>query len=203
MLCGLARKLIDPAKINKSAGVTSDVSTANKTANVENASVPANASDATKPLESKGPSKDGDGGKIKQIPPSKKPQVLTNHQKAAIGEKTAHDEMVSQGHTPLGNTDGVYQPGHTGIDGVYKNASPPPDYIITEAKYGTAKLGKTADGKQLSDSWVTSSERLERAGLNQTDIDAIKRGLRRGDGTVEKMLIRVKPDGTTVIKTIP
>ena len=138
-----------------------------------------------------------------QRPPAKKPKVLTSHQKAAIGEKTAHDEMVKQGHTPLGNTNGVYQPGQTGIDGVYKNASPPPDYIITEAKYGTAKLGKTADGMQMSDNWVTRSKRLEKAGLQQTDIDAIKRGLRRGDGTVEKILVRVKPDGTIKTRTIP
>lgn len=136
------------------------------------------------------------------LPPDKKPRVLTSHQKAAIGEKTAHDKMVQDGHTPLGNTNGVYQPGQTGIDGVYKNASPPPDYIITEAKYGTAKLGKTADGIQMSDSWVTGSDRLEKAGLTQKDIKAIREGLEFGDGTVEKRLIRVKPDGSVTSKII-
>lgn len=58
---------------------------------------------------------------------------MTNHQKAAIGERTAHDEMVSKGYQPLGNTNGTYTPGQTGIDGVYRHPNPPPDYVITEA----------------------------------------------------------------------
>lgn len=55
----------------------------------------------------------------------------------------------------------------------------------------------------MSDGWVTGSSRLEKAGLSTSDIDAIKRGLRRSDGTVEKILLRVKPNGGTVTKTIP
>lgn len=134
-----------------------------------------------------------------ELPPDQKTSTpLNNHQKAAIGERTAHDEMVSEGHQPLGNTNGIYQPGQTGIDGVYKHASPPPDYIITEAKYGTAKLGNTADGKQMSDSWVTGSGRLEKAGLSQKDVRAIREGLEFGDGTVEKRLIRVMPNGRAI-----
>ncbi|WKJ88907.1 hypothetical protein QZJ86_12840 [Methylomonas montana] len=56
----------------------------------------------------------------------------TNHEKAAFGERTAHDRMTEKGYEPVGNTDGNYYPGKQGIDGVYKNPSPPPDYIITE-----------------------------------------------------------------------
>jgi hypothetical protein len=80
----------------------------------------------------------------------------TNHEKAAFGERTAHDRMTEKGYEPVGNTDGNYQPGKQGIDGVYKNPSPPLDYIITEVKYGTAKLEKglsdTTD--QMDDMWV-------------------------------------------------
>jgi hypothetical protein len=39
-----------------------------------------------------------------------------------------------------------------GIDGVWKHHSPPPDYIITEAKYGSSQLAMTKrDGRQMSD----------------------------------------------------
>ena len=138
-----------------------------------------------------------------EIPPDKKPTLKTNHQKAAFGEKTAHDKMVQDGYKPLGNTDGVYKPGQTGIDGVYKHPNPPPDYVITEAKYGNARLGNTADGKQMSDKWVTGSKRLEKAGISSKDIKAIKEGLELGDGTVEKKLIRVVENGGTTITTLP
>ena len=168
------------------------------TTNVADAAADANrasnaadtASDVTKTHEPKGPN--GNGGKV----------VLTNHQKAAYGEKVAHQKMVDDGFEPLGNTDGKYKPGDTGIDGVYRNPNPPPDYVITEAKYNKSRLGKTKDGKQMSDKWVTGSERLEKAGLSQKDINAIKEGLEFGDGTVEKRLIRVKPDGDITSKVL-
>ncbi|UUA71086.1 hypothetical protein [Cellvibrio sp. QJXJ] len=54
----------------------------------------------------------------------------------------------------------------------------------------------------MSDSWVTGSDRLEKAGLTQKDIKAIREGLEFGDGTVEKRLIRVKPDGSVTSKII-
>src|SRR5690606_32682224 len=115
----------------------------------------------------------------------------------AIGERTAHDKMVPDGYQPLGNTNGTYSPGQTGIDGVYRNPNPPPDDADTEAKYGNARLGNTADGRQMSGSWRTESDRVGKAGLHQADIDAIEDGINLNLGTVEKRLIRVMPDGTT------
>ncbi|NLZ45235.1 MAG: hypothetical protein GX896_00925 [Clostridiales bacterium] len=50
-----------------------------------------------------------------------------------------------------------------GIDGVYYNPNGKPPYIIAEAKYGTSTLGNTLDGKQMSNSWITGSNRLENA----------------------------------------
>ena len=139
-----------------------------------------------------------------EVPPDRRNSTpLTNHQKAAIGERTAHDKMVADGYEPLGNTNGTYSPGQTGIDGVYRHPNPPPDYVITEAKYGTARLGNTADGTQMSDSWVMGSDRSEKAGLSPTDLNAIKEGLEFGDGTVGKILIRVNPDGSASTSIIP
>ena len=150
----------------------------------------ADAIEISKPPEPQGPK--GNGGKV----------LNTSHQKAAYGEKVAHQKMVDDGFEPLGKTNGKYKPGETGIDGIYRNPNPPPDYVITEAKYNKSRLGKTKDGKQMSDSWVTGNKRLENAGLSQKDINAIHRGLEFGDGTVEKRLIRVKPDGSITSKLI-
>lgn len=47
-----------------------------------------------------------------------------------------------------------------GIDGIYENSKPPLKYIINEAKYGTGKLKKTKDGKQMSDKWIEGNKRL-------------------------------------------
>ena len=115
----------------------------------------------------------------------------TSTQKAAFGEKTAHDKMLQRQMEPLGSTDGVYQPGQTGLDGVYKIHSPPPDYVITEAKYGTSKLGWTKDGKQMSDSWLTNKRLIAKVGRkNAISIrDAIN------NGNVEKWLINVRENG--------
>jgi hypothetical protein len=44
-----------------------------------------------------------------------------------------------------------------GIDGIYEFSSPPPKYVITEVKYNTASLSKTATksgGAQMSERWV-------------------------------------------------
>ena len=56
---------------------------------------------------------------------------------------------------------GLGDAGHQGIDGVYYNPNGNPPYIIAEAKYNKARLGKTKDGKQMSKSWVRN--RLEKA----------------------------------------
>ena len=72
------------------------------------------------------------------------------------GEKLAYEAMVSKGYEPLGKTDGKYKPGHNGIDGVYKNPNPPPDYVITEEKYGSSQLNKGLAGgtNQMDDAWI-------------------------------------------------
>ena len=116
----------------------------------------------------------------------------SHHEKAAFGEKTAHDKMLEQGFEPLGSTDGVYQQGKTGIDGVYKNTRPPPDYVITEAKYGKSKFGWTEDGKQMSDKWLTDERLIDRVG--RKNAVAIRDAI--DNGSVEKRLINVRPDGS-------
>ncbi|WP_432455092.1 MULTISPECIES: hypothetical protein [unclassified Agarivorans] len=87
-------------------------------------------------------------------------------------------------------------------DGVYQHPNPPPDFVITEAKYGKSRLGKTTTGKQMSDDWVTD-KRLRDAGItSRKERDRILDALDEGDGSVEKMLIRNKADGTVVAKRL-
>jgi type VI secretion system secreted protein VgrG len=145
-------------------------------------------------------------GKTTAAPSSKNSEPKTNHEKGAVGEETAHKEMVENGYKPIGNKDGQYQPGQSGIDGVYEVPAEkqPPKYVIVEAKYNKAKLGKTKDGKQMNDEWVKSDDppRLKKAGLSKKEQKEIKRGLDRDDGSVEKVVIRTKPDRTTSVKNL-
>lgn len=61
--------------------------------------------------------------------------------------------------------------GHQGIDGVYYNPNGNPPYIIAEAKYNKARLGKTKDGKQMNERWI--DRRLENA-VGEEHIAAIR-----------------------------
>jgi hypothetical protein len=137
--------------------------------------------------------KEGGPQAKKESPPETRaaenePKEMTSHEKAAVGERTAHDKMVEKGYEPVGRTDGNYEPGKNGIDGVYRNPSPPPDYVITEAKYkGVARLDKDlADGtNQMDDAWVDKrlSDKVGKADAQKirTAMEAVK---------VEKWLIR-------------
>ncbi|WP_196768720.1 hypothetical protein [Stenotrophomonas maltophilia] len=113
---------------------------------------------------------------------------------AAFGEARAHQAMLDKGLTPVGKTDGVYPPGENGIDGVYSHPDPPPDYVITEAKYNTGRLGGPyRDGtRQMDSEWI--NERLDsKVGV----VEARRMRDAMNQGRVESILIRVAEDGTT------
>ncbi|WP_024609554.1 hypothetical protein [Pseudoalteromonas sp. TB64] len=109
--------------------------------------------------------------------------------------------MLEKGYKPLGNTDGKYTPGETGIDGIYEPPNPPPYFAVTEAKYNKARLGKTSDGKQMNDKWI-NDDRLEKAGMSRKERKIILKSIRKGDGSVSKLLIRNKIDSSMVVKTL-
>src|SRR5690606_32998231 len=143
--------------------------------------------------------------KRRHLEPARKPdghkvieskRKRTKHQGAAFGETTAHKAMTDKGLQPMGKTDGVYRAGEKGIDGVYRNPDPPPEYVITEAKYNTARLGGPyKDGtRQMDDIWV--NDRLD-AKVGPAEADKIRRAMNKGQ--VEKLLIRVGEDGSTTM----
>ncbi|RPD49630.1 hypothetical protein DNI29_02180 [Hymenobacter sediminis] len=126
------------------------------------------------------------------------PRLTDNSEKGVYGEHISDTYMRGQGHIKL-NDGGLVTPpppGGTargnGIDGVWKHGNPPPDYIITEAKFGKSRLGKTQDGPQMSDQWIRGSGRLEKA-TNKREAAAIRRALFTGN--VEKRLHKVDSTG--------
>lgn len=80
----------------------------------------------------------------------------STQEKGNYGEMKTDQDLREKGCERLSNdmvTD-IDNPGHQGIDGVYYNPDGHPQYIIVDAKYGSAQLSETSDGKQMSDNWI-------------------------------------------------
>ena len=78
---------------------------------------------------------------------------LTTLEKGNLCEMMMDLHYISQGYTPVHSprVTSIDGKGHHGIDGVYEKDG---HYIIVDAKYGTAQLGETLDGKQMSAEWI-------------------------------------------------
>ncbi|KVV47943.1 hypothetical protein WK81_02465 [Burkholderia ubonensis] len=120
-------------------------------------------------------------------------ETIEKHRNAAFAEYAANERMKVKGYEPLGKTDEPYQPGETGIDGIYKNPRPPANYIITEVKFEGAPLKKNlADHtNQMDDAWV--DKRLTKAVKDGKEVAAIRKAMQ--DGKVEKWLLDVDRSG--------
>ena len=123
------------------------------------------------------------------------PLTATSKQKGNFGEMASHMNMSrNKNLTLIGNNppstlnDKLRQ----GIDGIYENSKPPPKYIINEAKYGTGKLKKTKDGKQMSDDWIKGNERLQKQ-VGKKKAENIKEAIRKGE--VDKVLSEIDETG--------
>lgn len=136
--------------------------------------------------------------KVQAPTQSKVPQLTNNSEKGVYGEHLSDTYMRAQGHTKL-NDGGLVTPpppGGTargnGLDGVWQHGNPPPDYIITEAKYGSSRLGTTKDGRQMSDQWIRGSHRLQKA-VGKSEATRIKSAMRRNN--FEKRLHQIDVGG--------
>ena len=87
--------------------------------------------------------------------------------------------------------------GQTGIDDIFKVNRPGVDYVVIEYKYGTSTLKNTADGLQMSDTWIsgsaTGTNRILDAVGNLDTARAIDSAIR--SGRVEKWLVHTDPFG--------
>lgn len=120
-------------------------------------------------------------------------QLTTNKQKSLVGEQAGRGYMQNAGFERIS---GDKRWNAAGVDDIWKNTHPPPDYVIAEYKYGSSGLGQTKDGLQMSDDWLsgekTGFDRIEHA-VGHDQADDILSSLRRGQ--VEKWLVRTDDNG--------
>ncbi|CDN36513.1 unnamed protein product [Bacillus thuringiensis DB27] len=117
--------------------------------------------------------------------------LKTTKRKGNYGEMKMDDFFESQTYTRISD-DRVLtldQKIVKGIDGIYENSSPPPKYVIAEAKYNTAQLSNKKDGKQMSETWIDGSRRLE---------STVGEEMFLNPENVQNILINVDKDGNVV-----
>ncbi|SMF98600.1 DUF637 domain-containing protein [Burkholderia singularis] len=126
---------------------------------------------------------------------------LTSAQKGVVGEVLGGATMkqIAPDAERIGRLPAV---GEQGIDDLYKVSKPGVDYVIVEYKFGTSKLGKTADGLQMSDDWLngvnTGSSRIRQAVNGDLNAAAsIQDAL--DSGRVEKWLVHTDPYGNVTV----
>jgi len=123
----------------------------------------------------------------------------SNAEKGVFGEAKADGYMERQGFEKLNGPSVKVgdAPKGQGIDGVWRNKNfpPPPEYVVTEAKYGSSRLGTLKDGtKQMSDKWV--ADRLPKA-VGQSVADDIELA------GYDKWLLRVDETGAVSPSVVP
>ena len=131
------------------------------------------------------------------------PDVASTLQKSNAGEILADDNMriVRENVGANGNTytlesigrpapSGIDDPIAKGIDGIYKNQTPPPSYVINETKWGSSDINQhTKSGPQMSEQWVR--DRID--ALDGTEKFKLKEALDNGD--VEFVISKVDTSG--------
>ncbi len=129
---------------------------------------------------------------LKKIKNPKKDLIITEHshnqiRKGNYGEMTVDVDLEFTGdykRISKNRVTSFESPTHHGIDGIYKNSNPPPDYIIIESKYMGAdkaitekvipQLSNTkGSGKQLSKQWTLDNIN------NAIDDEEIARAIRK------------------------
>lgn len=86
-------------------------------------------------------------------------ELKTKIEKGNAGEIQTDLDMMRNGYERISNDEvtSLNDTTHQGIDGVYRNRyGDEPKYVIADAKYGTAGLADTSDGKQMSMNWINN-----------------------------------------------
>ncbi|WP_283750354.1 T7SS effector LXG polymorphic toxin [Bacillus cereus] len=137
-------------------------------------------------------------------------KIATNKQKGNYGEIKSSDNLLNNqslkdaGYDlkPVGKSapSGINDKIVKGIDGLYENtnAESKIKYVIDEAKFGSSQLGKTKDGPQMSDGWLTGLKTEKSRILKAVDgdkklADKITKALERDK--VERVLSKVDSSG--------
>ncbi|WP_156575277.1 T7SS effector LXG polymorphic toxin [Bacillus luti] len=137
-------------------------------------------------------------------------KTATNKQKGNYGEIKSSDNLLNNQSLkeagfdlkPVGKSapSGINDKIVKGIDGLYENtnAESKIKYVIDEAKFGSSQLGKTKDGRQMSDDWLTGVKTEKSRILKAVDgdkrlADKITKALERDK--VERVLSKVDSSG--------
>ncbi|TKA05550.1 cytoplasmic protein [Bacillus thuringiensis] len=137
-------------------------------------------------------------------------KTATNKQKGNYGEIKSSENLLNNQSLkeagfdlkPVGKSapSGINDKIVKGIDGLYENANPNSNikYVIDEAKFGSSQLGKTKDGRQMSDGWLTGVNTEKSRILKAVDgdnklADKITKALERDK--VERVLSKVDSSG--------
>ena len=119
----------------------------------------------------------------------------TAQQKGNYGEMKMDQQMAKSGFEKVSNRtvtsldDGL----ETGIDGIYYHKETD-TYVILDAKAGSAQLGNTANGKQMSKEWIFGSNRLKDSVSTDTYYDILSHW---SDGKVITGVCRVNLESFT------
>ena len=114
---------------------------------------------------------------------------LSNLQKGNYGEMKTDIDLEKDGrYQRVSNfrVTSLTDKGHHGIDGIYKNMNPPPDFIIVESKYLGAEeavnesfaptMSKVKNGRQMDSEWIDKNlEKSVSDDLYDEIVDAIDR----------------------------
>ncbi|SCV20580.1 Uncharacterized protein BCRIVMBC845_03100 [Bacillus cereus] len=99
-----------------------------------------------------------------------KKNIMKNKQKGNYGEIKSSDNLLNNQSLkeagfdlkPVGKSalSGINDKIVKGIDGLYENtnAESKIKYVIDEAKFGSSQLGKTKDGRQMSNDWLNGAK---------------------------------------------
>ena len=118
----------------------------------------------------------------------------TSLEKGNYGEMKTDIDLKEKGYERLSleRVTNLDETGHQGIDGVYYNPDGIPQYIIADAKYETAQLSDTADGKQMSENWI--DKRLD-ASVGKEKADEIRLEKIFNPDNVGSYIAHVNQDG--------
>lgn len=126
---------------------------------------------------------------------------LTNDQKRVMGELFGEHSVKNlfPNGEKLARLQGT---GSKGIDDLYRTNRPDVDFVVVEYKFGTSKLGHTADGTQMSDDWLTGAKSNFDRILDSVGGDVAKaRDIRKAldAGRVERWVVNTDPHGSVSV----
>ena len=129
-------------------------------------------------------------------------EQLTTAEKGNLCEMMMDRYYVSMGYRPLHDrVTSLDDKGHQGIDGVYEKDG---KFVIADAKFGTATLSDTQDGKQMSESWI--DKRLDEA-VGKEKADEIRNAYEEAPENITTEVYHYNPEtdeeGSTYTDTHP